>query len=76
MGVAVEHIFNEIAMHAKAHASNRVAKANKASHGPRVRAQARVKKTMETSKEIQRNHKGEGAKGLHRKNIEKWSLRS
>ena len=51
MGVlnAVEHIFNEIAMHARAQASNRMAKANRASHGPRVtlhsQAKARVKKT-------------------------------
>ena len=39
MGVflsAVEHIFNETAMHARAQASNRMAKANRASHGPRV----------------------------------------
>ena len=38
MGVfsAMEHTFNETAMHAKAQASNRVAKANRASHGPRV----------------------------------------
>ena len=36
MGVfsAVVHIFNETAMHAKAQASNRMAKANRASHGP------------------------------------------
>ena len=31
---AVEHIFNETAMHAKVQASNRMAKANRASHGP------------------------------------------
>ena len=35
-------------MHARARASNRMAKANKASHGPGVRAKARVKKTRET----------------------------
>ena len=41
MGVssAVEHIFNETAMHA----SNRLARANRASHGPRVRAKERVR---------------------------------
>ena len=33
---AVVRIFNEIAMHAKAQASNRMAKAYRASHGPRV----------------------------------------
>ena len=49
MGVsnAVEHIFNETAMHARAQASNRLARANRASHGPRVRAKERVKKTRE-----------------------------
>ena len=38
MGIrsAVEHIFNETAMHARAQASNRLARANRASHGPRV----------------------------------------
>ena len=38
MGVssAVVRIFNETAMHVKAQASNRMAKANRASHGPRV----------------------------------------
>ena len=44
MGVssAVEHIFNETTMHARAQASNRLARANRASHGPRVRAKERV----------------------------------
>ena len=57
MGVlsAVVHIFNEIAMHAKAQASNRMAKANSASHGPRVsphnQAKVRVRKTRDKSKE-------------------------
>ena len=48
---AVEHTFNETAMHAKAQASNRMAKANRASECPRVsphsQAKARVKKTRE-----------------------------
>ena len=57
MGVfsAVEHIFNETAMHAKAQESNRMAKANRASHGPRVSphslTQARVKRASENPKE-------------------------
>ena len=57
MGVsrAVEHIFSETAMHPKAQASNRMAKANRASHAPRVsshsQAKARVKKTRENPKE-------------------------
>ena len=38
---AVEHIFNVIAFHAKATASNRLAKATRASHGRRVRAKER-----------------------------------
>ena len=57
MGVvsAVEHIFSETAMHAKAQTSNRMAKADRASYGPRVsphfQAKARVKKTMRNPKE-------------------------
>ena len=57
MGVlsAVVRIFNEIAKHAKAQASKRVAKANRASHGPRVsphtQAKVRVGKTRENPKE-------------------------
>ena len=35
---AVEHIFNETAMHAKATASHHLAMANRAGHGPRVMA--------------------------------------
>ena len=59
MGVlsAVEHIFNETAMHARAQASNRLAKANRASHGPRVRAKARVKKTSKNPKENRKEPK-------------------
>ena len=50
MGVlsAVAHIFKETAMHARAQTSNRMAKANRASHGPRVsphsQAKVRVRK--------------------------------
>ena len=53
MGVlsAVEHIFNEAAMHARTLASNRLAKANRASHGPRVRAKVRVKRARKNPKE-------------------------
>ena len=53
MGVlrSVEHIFNETAMHARARASNRLAKANRASHGPRVRAKETVKRTRDSPKE-------------------------
>ena len=58
---AVEHIFNETAMHARAQASNRLARANRASHGPRVRAKARVKNTREKSKGKSNGTKG--AKG-------------
>ena len=41
---AVELIFNETATHAKTMASNHLAKANRPSHGPRVRAKERVKR--------------------------------
>ena len=57
MGVlrAVVRIFNEIAMHAKAQSSNRMAKASRASHGPRlssqVQAKVRMKKIRENPKE-------------------------
>ena len=53
MGVfsTVEHIFNETAMYARAQASSRLAKTNRASNGPRVRAKARVKKTRENPKD-------------------------
>ena len=53
MGVlsAVEHVFNETAMHARAQASNRRAKANRASHGPRMRAKERPKRPREVPKE-------------------------
>ena len=53
MGVlsAIEHIFSLTATHAKAEASTRVAKASRASDGPRVRTKARVKKTMGNPKE-------------------------
>ena len=62
--VRVVHIFNEIAMHAKALASNRMAKANRGSHGPRVRfdIQARGKSKEHEVKihlKIQRNQKCE-----------------
>ena len=76
MGVlsAVEHIFNETAVHARAQASNRLAMANRASHGPRVRAKARVKRTREIQRKIQRNQRCQRfAQG---QNIENWSLRS
>ena len=52
---AVEHIFNETAMQARTPASNRLANANRASHGPRVslhsQAKERVKKAMENPKD-------------------------
>ena len=59
MGVlsAVVHIFFETAMHARAQASNRLARANRASHGPRVMAKEGVKKTREIQGKIQRNQR-------------------
>ena len=51
---AMEHVFNETAMQARTRASKRLAKATRASHGPRVspqsQAEERVKKTMENPK--------------------------
>ena len=43
---AVEHIFDETAMHARTQASNRLAR-----HGPRVRAKVRVKRSRDNPKE-------------------------
>ena len=77
MGVlsAVLHIFNETAMHARTQASNRLARANRASHDPRVRAKVRVKRTREKSKGQSQGTKD--AKGSHKgQNIENWSLKS
>ena len=53
MGVssAMEHIFHETAMHARAQASNRLANSSRASHGPRVRVKERVKKAREILEE-------------------------
>ena len=57
MGVlsAVVHIFNETVMHARAQASNRMAKANRASHDPRVsphsQTKAIIRNTLENTKE-------------------------
>ena len=51
---AMEHILNETAMQARTLASNRQAKAIKASHGPRVspqlQAKERVKRTLDNPK--------------------------
>ena len=57
MGVlsAEEHIFNETAMQARTPVSNRLAKAIRASHGPRVslqsQAKERVNRTMDNPKD-------------------------
>ena len=48
---AVEQIFNVTAMHAKATERNHLAKANRPSHGQRVRAKDIVQKVMENPKE-------------------------
>ena len=59
MGVASvgEHIFNETAMQARTRASNRLAKANSVSNGPRVEAKERVKKTRENPKDSPKDPK-------------------
>ena len=51
---AVEHSFNESA---RAQASNRLARASRASHGPRMRAKERVKRTRENPKESPKGSK-------------------
>ena len=82
MGVfcAVEHIFNETAMHAKAQASNRMTKANRARHGPRVslhsQAKGKSKENKEKSKGIFKgnNSANQGAKGSHKDKTSKTGL--
>ena len=59
----MEHIFNETAQHARALASNRLARANRASHGPRVRAKERVKTARANPKEYPQGTKGAKGKG-------------
>ena len=48
---AVEHDFNETAMFTSLHAEAMARKVNRASHDPRVRAKARIKRTRENPKE-------------------------
>ena len=83
MGVlsAVVRIFNETAMHARTQGSNRMAKANRASHGPRVspRTQAKVRVRENKGKPKGKSNGAksayQGAKGLpQRQNIENGSL--
>ena len=64
---AVEHMVNETAMHARTPASTRLAKANRASHGPRVRAKMRVKRTRANPKEIEGTNGAKGSRAKHRK---------
>ena len=69
-------------MHAKAQASNRVAKENGASHGPRVslhkQTKVRVRPTSENPREIQRNQKFDQRcrSRTKRKSVESVSLSS
>ena len=55
--VEVEDIFNETAMQARTPASNRLAKANRASHDQRVKAKERVKRTRENPKDSPKDPK-------------------
>ena len=77
MGIlsAVEFILNETAMHARAQASNRLARANRASHGPRVRAKE-SKQNKWKSKGKSKGTKGaiQGAKGSHKGKTSKIGL--
>ena len=59
-------------MRARAQASNRLANANRASHVPRERAKARVKKTMASLKDNPKEPKG--AKGSHKGKTSKTGL--
>ena len=59
-------------MHVRAQASNRLAKANRASHGPRVRAKSRAKKTRENPKGKSKGTKG--ARGSHKGKTSKTCL--
>ena len=70
MGVssAVEHIFNETAMQARTLASNRRAKAIKASHGPRVRPQSQAKERAQRTLE---NPKGSPKEPKVRSKVQK-----
>ena len=68
--VAVGRIFNETAMHARTQARNRLAKANRASHGPRVRAKERGKRTRENPKENPKEPKVR-SRATHRKLVSK-----
>ena len=69
-------------MHAKAQASNRMAKAIRASHGPRVslhsQAKERVKRTKGKSKGKTKRTKSanQGAKGVHKSKTTKAGLSS
>ena len=75
MGVlsAVEPVFNETAMQARTQAINRLAKAIRASRGPRVslqsQAKERVKRTVKNPKVISKDPKvpKDQAKAKHRK---------
>ena len=73
---SVEHIFNETAMHEKATAGNNLAEANRASHGPRVKAKTRVKNTGKIQRTNPKEPKtvNQGAKGLHNGKTSKIGL--
>ena len=79
MGVlsALEHIFNDTARNAKAQARNRVARAIRASHGPRVGPHSQEKVRVKKTKTNQRNQKCEPRRQrfTQGQNIENWSLR-
>ena len=71
MGVfsAVEHIFNETAMHAKAQASNRMAKANSEGKGKSKENKGQSKGKSKGTKSA-----NQGAKGSHKGNTSKAGL--
>ena len=79
---AVEHIFKETAVHAKAQAISRMAKANRASHGfksePSFSGKGKSKESKGKSKGKSKGTKSanQGAKGLHKGKPSKAGLKS
>ena len=68
---AMEHIFNGTAMHARAQATNRLAKANRASRGPRV---GKGKSKENNGKSKGKSNGTKGTKGSHKGKTSKTGL--
>ena len=71
-----EHIFNETAMQARTLARNRLAKANRASHGPGVSLHSQAKEKVKRTRENPKDPKVH-AKVKHRKQVyQVWKTRN